>query len=99
VDLCGLPQKNGLDGESLAPLLKDPSLSTDPVISTFNYQNYSVRTDRWRFIRYQDGNEELYDHQNDPNEWRNLAGDENFAAVTDQLRRSLPASPADPVRR
>ena len=44
-------------------------------MTTFDYQNYSVRTDRWRLIHYQDGSEELYDHAADPDEWRNLSGD------------------------
>lgn len=30
--------------------------------------------ERWRYFRYADGSEELYDHINDPNEWDNLAG-------------------------
>ena len=75
VDLCGLTALGGLDGLSLVPLLRDPNRETRPVVTTFDYQNYSVRTDRWRLIHYQDGSEELYDHASDPDEWRNLSGD------------------------
>ena len=35
--------------------------------------NHAVRGDRWRYIRYEDGFEELYDHQSDPHEYKNLA--------------------------
>jgi arylsulfatase A-like enzyme len=94
VDLCGLPALGDLDGRSLAPLLNDPHRETRPVVTTFDYQNYSVRTDRWRLIHYQDGSEELYDHASDPDEWRNLAGDPMQDATRAQLRAFLPTSAA-----
>jgi len=50
IDLCGLPRKTDLDGESLRPLLQDPSRETEPEITTFDHGNYSVRSDRWRLI-------------------------------------------------
>ncbi len=94
VELCGLPAKTDLDGKSLVPLLKDPAHETGPVISTFDFGNYSLRTDRWRLIRYQDGTEELYDHQADPREWHNLAGAAAHEATRERLRKVLPTSPA-----
>ena len=39
------------------------------------HDNHGVRSERWRYIRYADGSEELYDMAADPNEWHNLAGD------------------------
>jgi hypothetical protein len=45
----------------------------------------------WRYIRYADGSEELYDHRVDPNEWTNLAGDSRYASMKRQLRTHLPA--------
>ena len=36
-------------------------------------QNYSYRTKNWRYIRYRNEKEELYDHRTDPYEWNNLA--------------------------
>ena len=50
-----------------------------------------VRTERWRYIRYADGGEELYDHDADPYEWTNLAGDPKFAGPKTELRKLLPA--------
>jgi arylsulfatase A-like enzyme len=94
VELCGFPAKSDLDGRSLAPLLKDPSAETRPVVTTFDHGNYSIRTDRWRFIHYEDGSEELYDHDVDSQEWRNLVADPAHEQTLRQLRRLLPAEPA-----
>jgi arylsulfatase A-like enzyme len=94
VELCGLPALEGIDGRSLVPLFQDPNRETRPVVTTFDYQNYSIRTDRWRLIHYQDGSEELYDHAADPDEWRNLAADRVHEATRAHLRASLPASAA-----
>jgi arylsulfatase A-like enzyme len=93
-ELCDLPRPEGLDGHSLVSLLADPSQATQPVVTTFDEGNYSVRSDRWRLIHYRDGNEELYDHQADPNEWRNLASDSQHAEALKRLRTSLPVDAA-----
>lgn len=95
VELCGLPGKEGLDGHSLAPLLADPSAPWEhPAITTYDYSEYSIRTERWRYIRYIDDSEELYDHDADPEEWINLAGDPDYAAVKAELAHHIPAAPA-----
>jgi arylsulfatase A-like enzyme len=60
-----------------------------PVISTWGEGNHSVRTSRWRYTRYVDGGEEMFDHANDPHEWTNLAGDENFDETREALKLSL----------
>ena len=57
---------------------------------TYMRGNHAVRSERWRYIRYRDGTEELYDHQSDPLEWTNLAGDSKAAQVTEQLAAWLP---------
>lgn len=90
-DRCGLPALEVLDGESLGPLLEDPSASRErPAVTTHLEGNHSVRTKRWRYIRYQTGEEELYDHRYDPMEWTNLAGQEQYAEVVSSLSRWLP---------
>ena len=90
VELCGLPTRDDLDGHSLTPLLKNPSQAWEhPAITTFG-KNHAVRTDRWRYIRYLDGGEELYDHMNDPDEWNNLAADSGNARVIAKLQKLLP---------
>jgi arylsulfatase A-like enzyme len=92
-DLCRLPAKAGLDGRTLRPLLVNPRAAWDrPVLTTMGRNNHSVRDDRWRYTRYADGAEELYDHQKDTKEWRNLAGDAAHGAIKQRLARWLPAT-------
>ena len=90
-ELCGVPAQSGLDGQSLVPLLRDPERAwARPVVTTFGYQNHAVRTERWRYIRYVDGGEELYDHWKDPHEWHNLAAQPQHADVIAELQSALP---------
>jgi arylsulfatase A-like enzyme len=98
LDLCGLPPKAGLEGVSLVPQLKDASAPRErPAITTHNPGNHAVRTERWRYIRYADGSEELYDRDTDPHEWTNLAADPRHDAVKQRLAKWLPATSAAPL--
>jgi arylsulfatase A-like enzyme len=91
IDVCGLPAKKGLEGNSLATLLRDPKATWDhPSLTTHGRNNHSIRSERWRYIRYRDGGEELYDHDADPLEWRNLAKDAQYARVREDLAGRLP---------
>jgi arylsulfatase A-like enzyme len=91
VELCGLPARPDLDGLSLVPLLRDPAAARQrPALMTEMPGNHAVRSDRWRYIRYADGGEELYDHSADPHEWTNLARDARFHDVLAEHRRWLP---------
>ena len=62
------------------------------------YKNHAVRTEKWRYIQYADGSEELYDHENDPYEWTNLAGDRQYADVIREHARWLPKTNAAPAK-
>jgi choline-sulfatase len=98
LELSGLPTQAGLEGHSLAPLLKDARAKRAwPAITTHNQGNHTVRSEHWRYIRYADGSEELYDHRRDPNEWMNLAGNPRNAKVLAEQRRWLPKVNAPPV--
>ena len=91
LELCSLPARDGLDGQSIVPLLQNPKRKWNrPVLTTFGKGNYAVRTKRWRYIRYNDGGEELYDHETDPKEWTNLAKLPTHAMVIERLRKSIP---------
>ena len=95
VELAGLPENDPLDGRSLVPLLKDPAAEWDyPAITTYDFSEYSIRTERWRYIRYIDGSEELYDHDNDPEEWVNLAHEPDYADVKSAMAALVPLDPA-----
>lgn len=91
VDLCQIPRPGELDGHSLTPFLSDPSARWEfPSVIEFRRGNAAVRDDRFRYIRYADGSEELYDHQVDPHEWNNLASLPSMRATIQRLTLSLP---------
>ncbi len=96
VDLAGLPAKPGLEGESVLPVLATPGRDRT-VVMTYQRGNHAVRSMRWRYIRYADGSEELYDHATDPDEIRNLAPGPGRSGVIAQLRELLPARDAPTV--
>jgi hypothetical protein len=95
LEMANLPGKADLDGLSLVPLLKEPQRPWErPALMTEGPGNHAVRSDRWRYIRYSDGAEELYDHENDPWELSNLATNPEFAETLAALRKWLPKSEA-----
>jgi len=90
-DLAGIPTPKHCEGTSIKKLLENPKAAWDqPAITTHGYQNHTVRTEKFRYIRYADGSEELYDEVADPQEWKNLAADSNYAAVKKDLGQWLP---------
>jgi arylsulfatase A-like enzyme len=90
-DLAGIPTPKHVQGASIRPLLENPSAEWKiPAVTTWLFNNHTVRNDQFRYIRYNDGGEELYDHGNDPNEWTNVAGQPQYAAVKAELARWLP---------
>jgi choline-sulfatase len=100
IDLCGLPANTHLEGVSLLPQLKDPrSPRGKPVLSTSYYENHAIRTKDWRYIRYADGAEELYDHRTDSDEFHNLANDPRHNEVKQSLAKWLPKDAAPEVKR
>ena len=99
VDLCGLEKRNDLEGHSLLPQLRDSGAKRPwPAITTHNQGNHTIRSDRWRYIRYADGSEELYDMQSDPNEWTNLASDPKYKEVVAQHKKWLPQIDRAPMK-
>lgn len=91
-DLTGLPIPKHCDGVSIKTLLKDPDSPWDrPAITTHGFGRHAIRTATHRYIRYEDGSEELYDELNDPYEWKNIAGASNEAkAIAQELAKWIP---------
>ena len=90
-ELCGIPVREENEGIGIVPLLRDPNTKWDNIaLTTHSKNSHAVRSERWRYIRYANGDEELYDHQNDHNEWKNLAALPEYAAVKKKLARHLP---------
>ncbi len=91
IELCKLttpPQQ--IDGRSLVTLLKDPATKWDyPSVTTYKEGNQSIRTEKYRYIRYSDGEEELYDEVSDPDEWKNLAKQAAMKQVIESFRKQV----------
>jgi arylsulfatase A-like enzyme len=90
--LCQLPAPpQTLEGRSLITLLNNPQAKwPHPALTTFHRNDHTLRTERWRYIRYANGDEELYDHAADPNEWNNLAKNPNYQKIIIGLKKKLP---------
>ena len=91
VDFAEIKLPEWLDGKSIRPQLKDSSIPRGPAISSYGQGNTSIRTARWRYIRYEDNTEELYDHHADPNEWKNLASNPKYLETKKELANMIPA--------
>ena len=90
-EVAGIPIPSHVQGKSIRPLLADPKAPWDqPAVSTYQFNNHAVRTEDWRYIRYANGDEELYHDSEDPNEWTNLAKSPEFAAKKVELAKYLP---------
>ena len=95
-ELTGIAAPDDLDGVSLKPLLEDPDMAWDrAVLSTNEFGNHAVRSERYRYIRYFNGNEELYDHEEDPGEWANLATDPAYDEIKAELAKWMPQNDAE----
>ncbi|MFO7908389.1 MAG: sulfatase, partial [Pirellulaceae bacterium] len=98
VELCGLPPRSDIEGLSLVPQLRDAAAPRKrPAVTSHNQGNHAVRSERWRYIRYADGSEELYDMRNDPREWINLAGKSKFAGIIEEHKKWLPTIDRPPA--
>ena len=96
-ELCGIATNRKLDGVSLVAQLNNPQAKRKPVLVEFRKGNVAVRSEHWRFIRYADGSEELYDHRQDPKEWVNLQGVAEHQPVKKRLAKRLPKRWAAPA--
>ena len=94
VDLCGLAAPaRPLEGRSIKSLLVNPAAPwTTPAMTTYLFSNHGIRSEGWRYIHYQNGDEELYNEAVDPYEWKNLANDPQYAGTKAELAKQLPAT-------
>jgi arylsulfatase A-like enzyme len=93
VELCELPQtKQKLEGTSIASTLTDPDKAEDRSIFLPHMHpgEYAIINRDWRYIRYGEDGEELYDLRKDPNEWNNLAEENKYAEVKNRLASFAP---------
>ncbi len=95
IELCNLPKNPKIDGRSIAPLVRNPQAAWPyPAVIThsphWHGPNHAVRSERFHYIHYNKGGEELYDMAKDPHQWHNLANDPRQAATKTQLKQWLP---------
>jgi arylsulfatase A-like enzyme len=90
LEMAGIPAAAHMVGHSFKTLLTGEQQHwPHPAITTWQSGNHALRNDRFRYIRYADGSEELYDHHNDPNEWHNLAREEKHQIARNELAKQL----------
>lgn len=98
IDLCGLPAVEGLDGASLVPQLKNPdSARAVPAITSITPDYHAIRDEQYRYITYENGQEELYNHVNDPEEWTNIASDPKYSEIKNKLKTYIPKEGKEPL--
>jgi uncharacterized sulfatase len=95
-DLCGLKMPHAAAGSSLRPILTNPAATIKDAAFTLvtrgpKLHGQSVRTARWRFTQWSDGQTELYDHDQDSEELRNVA--DRHASVIQDLTTRLQSLP------
>lgn len=90
VELAGLPKNEKNEGNSIVPLLKIPNLGWHyPSLTQMGEGRNTIRTEKWRYIRYADNAEELYNHETDSLEWVNLADKKEYASVKAELSKQM----------
>jgi len=91
LELSGLPAYNRNEGVSLVNMMQnDTGMDNSYALTTFGMNNHAVKVDDFRYIQYEDGKEEFYDHRIDPNEWNNEAKNPKYKAQIEKMKDLLP---------
>ena len=91
LELSGLPAYQRNEGYSLVDMMQqDKGFAEAKAITTFGMNNHAIKMDKYRYIQYEDGKEEFYDHRLDPNEWNNEAGNPKYKAQIEKMKGLLP---------
>ena len=91
LELSGLKPYSRNEGKSLVSLMKtDETNNENYAITTFGKDNHAIKKDGFRYIQYEDGTQEFYDHSIDPNEWNNEAANPKYKSKIDILKALLP---------
>ena len=99
-DLAKIPTPNQCTGDSLLNQLRNPdSARAQPALTSFYFHrermaSHAISGTRFRYIKYGNDFEELYDLQNDPNEFKNEIDNPNFASIKNKLKNAIPAAPS-----
>ena len=88
-ELTGAPIPKSVQGTSLVPVLNDPNKILNEAAFSYDGTHVSLRTDRWSYMRYFEGTEELYNMQADPNQFTNLASHPAHVKILAELGERL----------
>lgn len=94
IDLCGLPAYDRVEGKSLISVMQGVQDKEAFALTTHGRKNHAIKANGYRFIQYEDGEQELYDHANDPNEWTNLVGNTAYGNKVEEMKKYLPEKDA-----
>ena len=95
LELCGLPTYDRNEGKSLVPNMMGERADENSVaITTFGMNNHTVKSKGFRYIQYEDGGEEFYDHNTDPNEFTNQVKNAAYQDEIEKLKKQLPKTNA-----
>jgi arylsulfatase A-like enzyme len=98
VELCGLPPNQKNEGTSVVPMMETPDQSREVAsVTTYGMNRHAVRLRNWRYIRYDDNSEELYNLEEDPNEWNNLAKEPDKKILKTELGNHIPGINAESI--
>ena len=87
-DLANIEKPAHLEGKSMVNLVKQTETRKAAFLS-YGPENTAMQTERYRYILYADGSEELYDHYKDPHEWTNLASNPEYASMKAEMKKSV----------
>jgi len=95
LELCGLPAYERNEGKSLVPAMMGETSQPSVAITTFGLNNHTVKSKGFRYIQYEDGGEEFYDHKTDPNEFTNQAKNTAYKDEIEALKKHIPKTNAN----
>lgn len=92
LELCNLPTNKSNEGKSIASyILRNNKTCLSPyALTSYGWNNHSIRTENYRLIKYSDGSQELYNHKKDKYEWYNLSSKNKYAKTKKSIRKYLP---------
>lgn len=100
IEACALSEApHPLDGTSIFPLFEDVHTEWNrPVFTSFGKGFASIRSEKYRYLQYPDGTEELYDHQLDQYEWKNVADHPDYKRIKNEMKQHLPQTWAEELQ-
>ncbi len=90
LELAGLAENPENSGKSLVPSLKGMDLEQRSITTEYGKDNFAIVNKNYRYIRYADGSEELYDLRVDPHEWKNVVAEPQYQSIRENLSKEIP---------